>query len=64
MTCPNCYVKLKVMDVVNNVDDNEVYRQQKCPCCDRYFYSIETEIKPGRDFLSKWRKYHRANFKT
>lgn len=60
MTCPRCGGKVRVIDSVNDPDENEIYRKRKCEDCELVFYTSECEVRADTYFRSKWYRYHRA----
>ena len=49
-TCPNCDAKSKVLCVVHNEDDEEIYRRKKCPKCGHEIFTVEFEVDRTLDF--------------
>jgi transcriptional regulator NrdR family protein len=60
MICPRCGAKVRVLDVVHNTEENEIYRKRKCEDCELVFYTTEYEIRSDARFRSDWYKYRRS----
>lgn len=63
MKCPKCGEKTRVIEVVNNSDDLEVYRQRRCPSCGYLMYTTESVTVWSSDFDERWHKYYRRKKK-
>lgn len=59
MVCPRCGGKIRVVDSVNNTDENETYRRKKCDDCELVFYTTEYEVRRDQQLVYRWHKYHR-----
>ena len=59
MTCPRCGGKVRVLDSVNNAEENEIHRKRKCNDCELVFYTTEYEVRRDERFRRDWYKYHR-----
>lgn len=59
MSCPKCGGDAKVIDTVNNFEDDEVYRKRKCDDCGHIIYSVEIEVQMSKQFLDRWNEHHR-----
>lgn len=63
MKCPKCGEKTRVIEVVNNSDDLEVYRQRRCPSCGYLMYTTESVTVWSSDFDERWHKHYRRKKK-
>lgn len=59
MVCPRCGGKVRVIDSVNNTEENEIYRKRKCEYCELVFYTTECELRRDERFARDWYKHHR-----
>lgn len=60
MTCPWCFGRLKVIDVVQT-DDNRTLRKKKCDECARVIYTSESVAVADYEFMSTWSEHARYN---
>lgn len=61
MNCPKCGGEVKVLDNINNTEDNEIYRKRKCKKCGNVFYTVEFEADEDESLRQILVKYRRAN---
>lgn len=59
MVCPKCNGKAKVIDTVQDTDNNEIYRKRKCQKCKHIIFTTEFEVRKTPQFKEDWAKYHR-----
>lgn len=60
MICPRCGGKVRVLDSVNNAEENEIHRKRKCNDCELVFYTTEYETRPDPRFRLDWFRHHRC----
>lgn len=54
MRCPDCGGKLRVADILHNVEKNENYRRRLCTKCGYEVYTIEFDVEPDEQFKKDW----------
>jgi transcriptional regulator NrdR family protein len=63
MICPKCNSKVTTVEVRQNNEDNETYRQKKCNECGHIFYTIEFEVEFDESYKNTWRDHCRDHLR-
>lgn len=49
-----------IVETRRNYEDQETYRQKRCPRCDHESFTIEYEVDQDEKFISTWRRHART----